>query len=130
MKINLLRLVLSLLVVAGTTGMSYATGGGNESTVAADDVLANSHSAQPKNLNTVLSRAELPSLNYLPHPANVVFKIKVNADGSYATHQTLSTDSQYMAEYIGNHLHKVRFTPAVQNGQHVASWVVIPLRIH
>ena len=129
MKTNMLRILLSFFLFAGTAGVSYATGGGNATTAPTDDVLATTHAAKPLNLNEVLASGKLPSLDYLPHSADLTFKIRIDENGHYVTHKTLKSNSDYMAKYIGKQLHKLRFTPAVQGDKTVASWIVLPVRI-
>ncbi len=122
---NIFSIILALFVATTSLGTAFA--GGNDT---AEEVLKNSSAAQPINVDQVLDRSALPSLDYLPERANLVFKIKVDANGNYVSHKLQASDSPYMAQFIGRQLHKLKFKPAVQNGNSVPSWVVLPVVIN
>ena len=56
----------------------------------------------------------------------VVVRILVGKDGKYLKHRIIKKAHPMLAEAVGNHISKLKFTPALQGNQPIKFWVNVP----
>lgn len=56
----------------------------------------------------------------------VLLRVLVDASGKYVRHKVLQTPHQWLTAEVERHIAKLQFTPAIQNGRAIATWVTVP----
>ena len=84
--------------------------------------------AHPVNLKKVTDQIEYPAELVLAGiEGRVVYRVLVDKEGNYRKHQLLNSPNDGLTFLADDYLKNLEFTPAVQNGQKVSSWVNIPI---
>lgn len=85
--------------------------------------------AEPLNLAQVIDRiAYAPEAISNGIEGQVVFRILVNKEGEYRKHWVLKSDHPALAGLAASELRKLKFRPAMIDGEPTISWVNLPVR--
>jgi len=58
----------------------------------------------------------------------VVVRVLVDEKGNYRKHKMIKRVHPILAEAVENHIHKLKFSPAIQGNRPIKFWVNIPFR--
>jgi protein TonB len=56
----------------------------------------------------------------------VVFRVLIDKEGNYRRHQLIKKSHPMLALAVERHIHKLKFTPAIQGNKPIMFWVNIP----
>jgi protein TonB len=83
--------------------------------------------AKPVNLSELKQMVEYPQMaKDAGITGRVVLRVFVNAQGQYVRHIVSKSPHPWLTAAVEQHINKLRFTPAIQNGNPVPMWVNVP----
>lgn len=56
----------------------------------------------------------------------VILRVLIDQHGKYVKHKVLRTPHPWFTEEVERHISQIRFTPAIQNGRAIVTWVTVP----
>jgi TonB family protein len=81
------------------------------------------------NLKKVANSIDYPDSQLISQEeGTVLFRIWVDKNGNYHSHQVVRSDNAAFAHQAGLQIKNLQFEPAQLDGETVSSWVLIPVR--
>lgn len=94
-----------------------------------DDFIFVSEEPQPLNMEEIKAIIGYPDVARDAHiEGQVVVRLLVDEHGNYRKHKMIKKVHPLLAEAVEKHLHKLKFSPAIQANKPIKFWVNIPFR--
>ena len=119
-----MKKTILMIAFAGLMGVSMA-----QTESSAFVYVHRDQSPKPLNLKETVSRIEYPE--YLLNSGKegtVLFRVLVDEKGNYRKHETVRSETAAFAFAAERVLPRLKFEPAMLDGEAVSSWVFLPIR--